>query len=222
MDDQELAAVPLFALLDGACRERIARRHPVQRVPAGQAVARFGEPARSLIVLQHGTLSAGYHTVDGALVRFGAVTGPCLVDKAAVLDAGTHTATWTTVDACRIRLVPGEALHELLHDLPAVRDHVLRQISAQVNRDRRARIRVAAVRPVARVADWLAEAMTGPTRRIVLPGGQQGLGEELGLSRVTVNRALRALAAAGAVRTEPGAVVVLDARRLATAGAGAR
>ncbi|MEU2615346.1 hypothetical protein ABZ570_27785 [Micromonospora sp. NPDC007271] len=91
--------------------------------------------------------------------------------------------------ACRIRLLPAEALRELLHELPAVRDHVLRHVAAQVNRDRRARIRVAASRP----------ATPGP-------------------SRVTVNRALRVLAAAGAVRTEPGAVVVLDPFRLAAAG----
>ncbi|MEW2385938.1 Crp/Fnr family transcriptional regulator [Micromonospora sp. NPDC047707] len=222
MVDHELAAVPFFALLDEGRRARIARRHPLRQVPAGQVVARYGEPASSLIVLERGTVTAGYHTADGSPVRYGTVTGPRLVDKASVLDGGTHTATWTTADACRIRLVPARVLRELLHELPAVREHVLRQISAQVNRDRRARIRAAAPRPVARVADWLAEAVTGPTHRIQLPGGQQGLGEELGLSRVTVNRALRVLAEAGAVRTEPGAVVVLDARRLAAAGAGAR
>jgi CRP/FNR family transcriptional regulator len=219
VDDHGLAGVPLFALLDEARRERIARRHPVRQVPAGQVVAGFGQPARNLIVLERGILSAGCHTVDGSLVRFGTVTGPCLIDKASVLDGGRHTATWTAARACRIRLLPTEVLRELLHEVPVVREHVLRQIAAQVNRDRRARTRAAASRPVARVADWLAEALAGPSRRIALPGGQQGLGEELGLSRVTVNRALRVLVQAGAVRTEPGAVVVLDARRLTAAGA---
>ena len=41
------------------------------------------------------------------------------------------------------------------------------------------------------------------------PGAQECLGEAVGASRVAVNRALRALAEAGLVRIEPGAVVVL-------------
>lgn len=57
-----------------------------------------------------------------------------------------------------------------------------------------------------RVASWLVRAATG---RVLLPGAQQGLAETLGLTRVSVNRALRALAAGGLVRVEPGAVVVL-------------
>lgn len=48
----------------------------------------------------------------------------------------------------------------------------------------------------------------------------RGLGEELGLSRVTVNRALRVLAAAGAVRVEPGRVHVVDVGVLGAAAGG--
>jgi CRP/FNR family transcriptional regulator, cyclic AMP receptor protein len=53
--------------------------------------------------------------------------------------------------------------------------------------------------------------------RIKLPAAQQGLGEEIGLSRVTVNRALGVLSAAGAIRVEAGAIVALDPSQLAAA-----
>jgi CRP/FNR family transcriptional regulator len=50
---------------------------------------------------------------------------------------------------------------------------------------------------------------------VVLPGAQAGLAETLGVSRVSVNRALGALARAGLVRVEPGAVVILAPAPLA-------
>jgi CRP-like cAMP-binding protein len=39
--------------------------------------------------------------------------------------------------------------------------------------------------------------------------GQQGIAEELGLSRVTVNRALQRLAGTGVIRTRPRAIIIL-------------
>jgi CRP/FNR family transcriptional regulator len=59
------------------------------------------------------------------------------------------------------------------------------------------------------VAAWLSRAARRPGERVILPAAQAGLAETLGVSRVSVNRALRALARAGLVRVEPGAVVVL-------------
>lgn len=148
------------------------------------------------------------------------MTGPCVIDKAAVLDGGTHTATWMASASCQVRLLPADLLRELIAEVPPLRDHVLRHLSEQVNRDRRARVRRAAPQPVAQIADWLAESMRAQGMRITLTGAQQGLGEEIGLSRVTVNRALRVLAEAGAVRIEPGVIVVLDPRRLIAAANG--
>jgi CRP/FNR family transcriptional regulator, cyclic AMP receptor protein len=45
---------------------------------------------------------------------------------------------------------------------------------------------------------------------VALPGGQAGLGTELGLSRVTVNRALQSLRARGLIEIHAGGVRVLD------------
>jgi len=212
-----LAAVPLFATLPTVRLEWLAERCPPRDVHAGATVARFGEPARDLIVVESGTVSATYDTSDGAMVRFASVAGPAVIDKAAVLDNSVHTARWTALTDCRIRLLPVALFRELLDKEPALRGHVLRHLSEQVNRDRRARVRTAASAPVGRVADWIAESTHTHGNRIKLPAAQQGLGEEIGLSRITVNRALRVLADAGAIRVEPRTIVVLDARRLADA-----
>lgn len=212
-----LAAVPLFAMLPTARLEWLAEQCPLRDAHAGATVAQFGEPARDLVVVESGTMSATYDTSDGATVRFASVAGPSVIDKAAVLDESVHTARWTALTDCRIRLLPAALFRHLLDDEPEFRGHVLRHLSAQVNRDRRAKVRTAASASVGRVANWIAESTHVHGNRITLPAAQQGLGEEIGLSRITVNRALRALAEAGAIRVEPRTIVVLDLSRLADA-----
>ncbi|MER7443804.1 Crp/Fnr family transcriptional regulator [Micromonospora avicenniae] len=215
MRDQGLARVPMFRTLDDALLGEIARRHTARSVPAGVALAHTGDPAEHLLVVESGTVSAACHGRDGSRVRFVTVTGPAVVDKAAVLAGGRHTATWTTASPCRVSRLPASLLRQLIDTVPSMRDHVLRHLSEQVNQDRLAMIRRAFGRPVVRVASWLLETGRGRAGRVGLPGSQEGLGEEIGLSRVSVNRALRDLAASGLVRVEPGAVVVLDPPGLA-------
>ena len=215
--DKKLAAVPLFSMLEEVRLEWLAERCPPRDLPEGATIAHAGDPARHLVILERGTLSAGYDTSYGSRVRFATATGPCVIDKAAVLGGGTHTATWTASATCRVRFLPADLLRDLIDEVPPLRDHIMRHLSEQVNRDRRARVRRASPQPVVHIADWIAESMRTQGSRITLPGAQQGLGEEIGLSRVTVNRALRVLAEAGAIRIEPGVVVVLNPERLIAA-----
>ncbi len=195
---------------------------PVRLMPVGQVVARAGDPATHLLIVESGSLAAVHETPAGSRVRLAAVTGPCTLDKAATLHEAVHTTTWTATDACRIRLLPARVLRHLLHQEPALREHVLRYLAAEVNAHRRSRMRRAASDPIAQVADWLVETERAVGSSIPLPGGQQGLGEELGLSRVTVNRALSALVAAGAVRVRPRLVDVQNSTYLITASINGR
>jgi CRP/FNR family transcriptional regulator len=96
-------------------------------------------------------------------------------------------------------------------------EHVLRYLAHQVGQGRAALAARATGSALTRLAHWLLTA-SGPGARptVRLPAGQQGLAEELGLSRVTVNRALQQLARAGAVGLRPGAIIVLDPAELAS------
>jgi CRP/FNR family transcriptional regulator, cyclic AMP receptor protein len=215
VDVVQLGRVPLFGTLPRQRLERLARELPVRNLARGGVAAHSYSPARHLVVLESGVLAAVHDTRHGARVRLATATGPCVVDKAATLDGGVHTATWCATAPCRIRLLPAAVLRQLLDDEPALRAHVVRHLAAEVNGQRRARIRRAAPGPVAQVADWLLAAAAGRAAVVALPDGQQGLGDELGLSRVTVNRALRALADLDAVRVRPRRVHLLDENLLA-------
>lgn len=210
-----LETVPLFARVDPERLQRLADRSPVRHLPAGSVVAVRGQPAERLIVVEAGTLSAVRERDDGRRLRLGEFAAPCAVDKAAVLDGGGHTATWLAGTRVRVRLVPAVEVLALLDDVAAARRHVLTVLSRQVREGAEERVRGQLADTTVRTAAWLIRAAARSGPRVILPGAQQGLGEAIGASRVSVNRALRRLAGEGLVRTEPGAVVILAPELLA-------
>jgi CRP/FNR family transcriptional regulator len=217
---ESLAAVPLFAGVDPARLRRLAARSAVRAVPAGSVVALHGEPADHLIVVEAGTLSAVREAAGGRRMRLGEFAAPCAVDKSAVLDGGGHTATWLAATRCRLRFVPAAELFALLGDIEAARRHVLTVLSRQLRDRQEELVRGRLGDTATRTAAWLVRAADRSGRRVVLPGAQQGLAEAIGASRVSVNRALRTLARAGLIRTEPGAVVILAPELLARRAGG--
>jgi CRP/FNR family cyclic AMP-dependent transcriptional regulator len=200
-----LADVPLFSSLSPAYLSRLAAVSASRDVPADTVVALRGEPARHLVVAETGGLTAVHETEAGHRRRLGEFPAPCAVDKAAVLDGGGHTATWITTSRTRLLLVPAAEFLTLV-DVPTVRAHVFTHLAAQLRTAQEDVVLTSFADAPTRVAAWLVRAAAPLVR---LPGAQQGLAETLGLTRVSVNRALRTLAEEGLVRVEPGAITVL-------------
>jgi CRP/FNR family transcriptional regulator, cyclic AMP receptor protein len=209
-----LADVPLFAALDQASLDRLAIVSPLREVEADTVVAVRGVPARHLVVAETGGLSAVHETEAGQRRRLGEFAAPCAVDKAAVLDGGGHTATWVTTARSRLRFVPATEFLALV-DVPSVRAHVFTKLAGQLRSQQEDLVLTSFADATTRVAAWLVRAATP---RVRLPGAQQGLAETLGLTRVSVNRALRTLTSEGLVRVEPGTVVVLAPELLTLRG----
>ena len=208
-----LDAIPLFAAARPERRAAVAARSPVREVAAGTVVAAFGAPADRLVVVERGALTAYREHRDGRRLRLGEHPAPCAVDKAAVLAGRGHSATWVAARRSRLRLVPAGELVALLDDEPGVRRHVVATLAGQLRDREEALLRAAYDDTTTRVAAWLS---TQDAVTVRLPGGQAGLAETLGASRVAVNRALRSLARAGLVATAPAAVTVHDPEGLRT------
>jgi CRP/FNR family cyclic AMP-dependent transcriptional regulator len=200
-----LSDVPLFASLSPTQLSRLAAVSVVREHNADTVVVVRDEPARHLIVAETGGLTAVHETAAGQRRRLGEFTAPCAVDKAAVLDGGGHTATWITTARSRLRLVPAAEFLALV-DVPAVRTHVFAQLAGQLRASQDDLVLTSYADATTRVAAWLVRAATP---RVPLPGAQQGLAEALGLTRVSVNRALRTLASEGLVRVAPVVVAIL-------------
>jgi CRP/FNR family transcriptional regulator len=209
-----LASIPLFSSLSPDRLARLARASTVQDVAADAVVAIYGTPATRLVIVESGWLTAFRETTDGRRLRLGEYQAPCAVDKTAVLSGRGHSATWIARTRSRLRFLPATELFALIDDEPSVRGHVVRHLAGQLYDRQEDLLRSAYADTTARVAGWLADSGGRAGVRVTLPGGQEGLAETLGASRVSVNRSLGGLARAGILRVEPGAVVVLDAARL--------
>lgn len=214
-DLDALTAVPLFAVVDGERRARLAAGSVARMVDAGQVVALRGQTASHLIVVESGALTATYDTIGGRRLRLGEFPAPCAVDKTAVLDAAGHTATWTAATRSRVRLIPAGDVLAVIDDVPAARRHVLAHLARRLRDQQDDLVLASLADTTTRTAAWLLHAAGRTGTRVVLPGAQHGLAEAIGATRVSVNRALRTLAAEGLVRVEPGAVRILAPELLA-------
>lgn len=83
------------------------------------------------------------------------------------------------------------------------------RLAAEVRNQQQARIAAATLDAAARLALWLIAESSEHGPLIPLPGGQQGLGEAIGASRVTTNRCLKRLQAAAIITIEPRCIRVL-------------
>ncbi|MFI6586749.1 Crp/Fnr family transcriptional regulator [Embleya sp. NPDC050493] len=211
-----MAAVPLFATLPEDRLRALWFGSLPRRHRAGEVIRNAGDPAEHLLVLLRGRVSAATTTAGGRAVRFGDWTGPCALDKVAVIDGGGHTATLTAVTHCSVRSLPRTRFEELVDDVPAVRRHVLRLL-AEHARHQQERFADAATLPVeARLATWLlTQAAASARARVELPGTQQDLADLLGTTRVTVNRLLARLSHDGLIEVTRRGVAVLAPELLA-------
>lgn len=192
---RRLQDVPLFAALPGPDLQALWDVSVPRHYAPGATLRGQGAPADHLLVLLDGTASASATTAAGRVVRFGTWAGPCALDKVALLDGAGHTATFTALTPCAVRAVPRARFTALLDDSAAVRAHVLRLLAAQ-SRAQQERLTDTATLPCeARLAAWLLEGLAtrGADGHVPLPGGQRELADLLGVTRVTVNRALSRL-----------------------------
>jgi CRP/FNR family transcriptional regulator, cyclic AMP receptor protein len=213
----DLATVPMLAQVTGERLGQLAQAHPVRRFTAGSVLLHQGAPATQLLIMLDGQASAVVDHSGGARSRYPLMTAPCVIDKAAVLAAGTYPATWEATTPGRALVLSAPAFWGLLCEQHQMREHVLRYLALQVGQTRAALAARATGPALTRLARWLLTASGSGARPTVrLPAGQQGLAEELGLSRATVNRALQQLAHAGAISLRPRAITVLDPTGLAS------
>lgn len=211
----------MLAHATGDRLRQLAAAHPVRHIRAGSALLRQGAPATHLLIMLDGQASAVVNHQAGERSRYPLMTGPCVIDKAAVLAAGTYPATWVATTPGRVLTLSAAAFWTLLRQQPPVREHVLRYLARQVGQNRDALAARNLGTSVSRLAHWLlAATASGSGAAVRLPAGQQGLAEELGLSRVTVNRALRQLARTGIISVRPRAIIVCDPAKLGRATTG--
>jgi CRP/FNR family transcriptional regulator len=194
LDWRSLAKIPLLGMLSEDQLRRLWESSRPRRYAARQVLRNVGDPATHLLLLLHGRVAATVTTAAGRICRFGDFAAPCALDKVAVIDGRGHTATLTALTRCAVRSLPRDRFQALINDASSARRHVLRVLADQVRREQARFAAIATLSTEARVAAWLLEeAGRTPDCRLTLPGSQESLADLLGVTRVTINRALARL-----------------------------
>ena len=208
-----LASIPALRALPPGALAELADRTRAVSFAAGTVLRPAGAAAHSVVFLLAGTIVATHLTSTGAEMWPERWAGPAIVDKAAVLDGGSPVTGLTALTAVSARLLDRAGFRTLLEREQSVRTHVLTRLARDAMASRRRLVHAVTLPAVARVAVWLSE-QTG-SGRVAWPGTQEQLAQLLGLSRVTMNRALARLARAGAVELTGHGIVIADRVRLA-------
>lgn len=221
LDWRSLAGIPLLAALADDRLRELWTASLARSYATGQVLRNAGDPATHLMLLLRGRVAATATTSAGRVIRFGEFGAPCALDKIAVIDGRGHTAAFTALTPCAVRNLPRDRFHALLEGVPSARRHVLRVLAEHVRRQQRQYAAVATLRTEARLAAWLLEqAAAAADCRVTLPGSQESLADLLGVTRVTVNRALTRLRRDGliAVRLRRVDILAPEVLRLRASG----
>lgn len=199
MDFEALRKIPLFSGLDDAACERVTSQSSTRTVPADTVLALEGQPCDSLLIIEVGKAVALRTSANGRVARVRVDDAPVAIDKATALTGQNHLFTWMTLTRCRVRTIPRALFLDLIESDRSVLLQTAHHLATQANRSRADFLEAAILDPATRVLDRLRE-MADSHGEISLHDGQDGLAAELGLSRVTVTRALGTLTDHGVVR----------------------
>ncbi len=169
---RSLSGIPLLAGVSENQLRSVWGDSLARRYPAGQALRNQGDPASHLVLLLSGRVSATATTRSGRVIRFGEWSGPCALDKVAVIDGHGHTATLTALTPCSVRTLPRDRFLAVIDDVPSVRRHVLRVLAGQARRHQEEITIMATIRCTGK--HRLARLAAGPGRP---PGCHQSDGQ---------------------------------------------
>lgn len=214
---EDLRRVSIFAELDDAAREYLARHARLRSYPRGTFLFFQDEPAERLYFVVSGAVRVFEALPDGREFTYEHL-GPWEVLAAVCFfDGGPYPATAQTLVPSVVAEIEQKAMERLIAERPEVARACLAMLGERLRRAHR-RSTDLAVRDVhERLAavlldldDGLAEGRGRP-----LPGRSADLALMIGAARETVARALQDFARQGAVRVERGRVTVVDRERLA-------
>ena len=214
-----LSANPWFAALPLAERKRMLSGAERQRLQPGEMLFRQGDAAGGFYALVSGTLKMSSLSEDGKEAILVVLESGNWFGEISLIDGQPRTHDATALGAAEVLLLPRAAFDALMRRRPfaqaiaamlAARIRLLYGIVEDVTlRSTRAR--------VARRLLLLArgDATMSPLPRARVPVSQESLAMMLGLTRQTLSKELKWLAAEGLIALGYGYIDVLSAARLA-------
>lgn len=211
--DEFVAKALWMRRLPASVRDRVISDAYESHHQNDEIVARKGEPARSWIGVAEGSIKASGHVRNGRVVMYSTIPAGAWVGEGSVIKNEMRHYDLIAMGRTRAIHIPRATFRWLLDTNldfnHFIIDHLnerLAQFMGMVETDRMAD-------PIAR----LSRAIVGLYSPVLYPGvgpllkvTQEELGELAGLSRATVNAAIKTLEERGIVRPEYGGLLVCD------------
>lgn len=217
----QLATVPLFATLAPATLDALATESRVRHYAKGQVLCSEGDPGTELLVLEAGHVRISRFTAGGQEIVLATAEAPTAFGELALIDGAPRSATLIAVSDVTVRFLARQAVLALIEHEPATAMAMLRSLTAMIRATNERLADVLSLDVPGRVAKWLLRqaAIHGEPRphgiAVPLHQSQGELATELGVTRVSVNKALKGFEALGLLTVAPGEIVIADADALA-------
>jgi CRP/FNR family cyclic AMP-dependent transcriptional regulator len=217
---ETLRTVSILADLPAAALEQLARSSLPRNYRRGQVLCSEGDPGESIYILEEGQLRVTQWTASGDEAVLAVVEAPAAVGELSLLDGSPRSATLTAIGPVRVRLIPRKAFVNLLKEQPQIVPGLLATLATLIRRANARQVDLLTLDVPGRLAKWLITR----AQRTGVPGedgltidlarSQGELAAEIGTTRPTLNRALRAFEEQGIIATDGPRVTILDMNRL--------
>ena len=212
-----LAAVPLFAGLDAAALDSLARLVRPRRFRRGEVIFHLGDPGDALFVVSAGAVKITLPSEGGDEAIIATLRPGDFFGELALLDGAPRSATAVALEPTETLVLPREPFRALVATEPAIRDALLAALAREL---RRLTVHVEelhfldiAGRLAARLAHLATEhGKRGPdgTLRLDAPLTQTDLASMVGCTRQSVNKLLGLFVGDGLVALDRDSIVILD------------
>jgi CRP-like cAMP-binding protein len=220
-DDQVLARAGIFQGVEADAVSALSAQLQPVHYSRGHIVFAEGEPGDHLYIIMSGKVKIGRRTMDGR-ENLVTIMGPSdMFGELSVFDPGPRTSSATTITAVRAVSMDRDALRMWIADRPEIAEQLLMVLARRLRRTNDNLVDLIFTDVPGRVAKLLLRlaqqfgTRDGDVLRVNHDLTQDEIGQLLGASRETVNKALSEFTQRGWIHVEGKTVVILEAVRLA-------
>jgi CRP-like cAMP-binding protein len=221
VDDQVLARAGIFQGVEAAAVSALSDQLQPVRYARGHVVFAEGEPGDHLFIVMSGKVKIGRRTADGR-ENLVTIMGPSdMFGELSVFDPGPRTSSATTITAVRAVSMDRDALRVWIADRPELAEQLLMVLARRLRRTNDNLVDMIFTDVPGRVAKLLLRlaqqfgTREGDVLRVNHDLTQEEIGQLVGASRETVNKALSEFTQRGWIDVAGKTVDILDAVRLA-------
>ena len=209
-----LRETSLFGRVPASDLASLATVSRLRAFRCGQVVFMTGDPGDTLIVVVSGRVKVVARAADGAELTLTVIGPGGVLGELSAADGGPRSTDAQTLDECQLLFVPRDQVWDICSRVPAAAQALAGSLAATLRRLTESASDLVFLDLPRRVAKVLLSQPMGDDGIIRLKMSQEELAHQTGVTRQSVNAALRGFERRGWIEVRDRAVVVTQAAAL--------